>query len=471
MNSFKILSGLKIKKITLLCCIIQIAAICFAQDRSTQFDSLFTSLYKENKFTGNVLIAENGVPIFQKSYGQAFREKNLDLNSESIFDLASVSKQFTAMAVMILKKQGKLSSEDSLRHFFPELPYYNITIRNLLNHTSGLPDYMDPAYKHWDSTKIMTNKEMIQFLADKKPAVLFFPGEKWDYSNTGYALLGSIIEKASGQSFKDFMAQHIFQPLDMNRTLVYHKRLENRSIDNYAYGYVKDDSLGYIMADSSARVGRMVYFLDGIIGDGIINSTTTDLLKWDQALYTEKLVTKAMLQEAFTPAPLNNGKSFNYGFGWLLADSKEFDSYMYHSGGWPGYVTYIERHPKTNKTIILLANAGAANGKVKAIRHILFGITEKPPVEIKVDENVLQQYTGIYEFDNKVTIKVLLNKGKLFAEGGGQDKHLLIPESIELFFRKDRDAKTQFVKEANGKVRSLLILREGRLNIEAIKIK
>ncbi len=444
--------------------------VLYGQDRAAQFDSIFSRLFSEQKFTGNVLIAENGQPIFQKSYGKAFREKGLDLNKESVFELASVSKQFTAMGIMILKKQGKLGYTDSLRKFFPALPYHNISIRQLLNHTSGLPDYMDLAKDHWDNKKIMTNVMMIQLLADKKPAVRFTPGEKWEYSNTGYALLGSIIEKVSGLSFKDFMAQHIYQPLGMNRTQVYHKRMENRVIDNYAYGYVKDDSLGYIMADSSAEVAPLVYSLDGIFGDGITNSTTSDLLKWDQALYTEKLVSKQMMQEAFTPAPLNNGKTFNYGFGWLLAESKDFGSYMMHSGGWPGYVTWMERHPQTNKTIILLANAGSANGKIKTIRNILFGLKEKPLVEIEMDEKILQQYSGTYVFDSNDSLHLQIEDGKLMAEGAGQKRHQLFAETTDIFFRKDRDYKIQFMKDKKGIVSSLVILREGP-PAEARKVK
>lgn len=458
------------KKILFVICPLMLNLALDAQDRSIQFDSVFSRLYNEEKFTGNVLIAENGKPIFQKSYGKAFREKNLDLNSESVFELASVSKQFTAMGIMILKKQGKLEYTDSLRKFFPELPYHNISIRQLLNHTSGLPDYMTLAKDHWDNKKIMTNAMLIQLLAEKKPPVVFAPGEKWEYSNTGYALLGSIIEKASGQTFKNFMARHIYQPLGMHRTQVYHKRLENRSINNYAYGYVKDDSLGYIMADSSEAVASMVYSLDGIFGDGITNSTTTDLLKWDQGLYTQKLVSKQIMQEAFTPAPLNNGKTFNYGFGWMLADSKDVGSYMMHTGGWPGYVTLIERHPATNRTIILLANSGAANAKIKTIRSILFGLEEKNPVEIIIDEKVLQQYAGSYVFDNKDSIMLKVVEGKLMAENPGRNIYSLFPETTDLFFLKDRDYKIQFVKDKKGIVSGLTILREGP-PVEAIKVK
>lgn len=443
----------------------------YAQDRAAKFDSLFSKLHQEDKFSGNVLIAENGKPIFQKSYGLAFREKGEALNSESVFELASVGKQFTAMAIMILKKQGKLSYDDSLRKFFPELPYYNITIKHLLNHTSGLPDYLDLAAQYWDSSKIMRNKEMIQLLADKKPAMLFAPGEKWDYSNTGYALLGSIIEKVSGQSFGRFMADNIYKPLGMNRSLVYQKRLEQRIIPNYAYGYVKDDSRGYIMADSSAEVKSLVYSMDGIYGDGITNSTTPDLLKWDQALYTEKLVSKKMMEEAFSPGKLNNGANTEYGFGWFLRDNKDFGRSHFHSGGWPGYITWIERFPNSNKTVIILANAGNAMSKIKSIRHILFNIEEKEPTEIKLDEKILQQYTGHYKLTEADTIVVQLENGKLFAEGARQARHQLFPEATDIFFRKGSDYKTQFVKNSTGKVTLIRILRETGPAIEAVKVE
>ena len=172
------------KKIILFALIIFQFGLLHAQDKYAQFDSLFTKLYNENKFTGNVLIAEKGKPLFQKSYGKAFREKGLDLDNESLFDLASVSKQFTAMGIMLLKKQGKLNFDDSLRKFFPQLPYNKITIRHLLQHTSGLPDYINMADSLWDNKKIMTNEDMIAMLASQKEPILFSPGEKWEYSNT-----------------------------------------------------------------------------------------------------------------------------------------------------------------------------------------------------------------------------------------------------------------------------------------------
>ncbi len=454
-----------------LFCQIAIAGNSYAQNKAHQLDSLFSKLYIEKKFTGNVLIAEKGKPMFQKSYGKAFHEKGLDLNSESVFELASVSKQFTAMGIMILKKQGKLSYADSLRKFFPELPYHNISVGQLLNHVSGLPDYIDLADEHWDKNKIMTNKDMIQLLANKKPALVFTPGDKWEYSNTGYALLASIIEKASGQTFKQFMAQQIFKPLGMKRSQVYQKRWENNTMQNYAYGYLFNDSLKrWEMADSSKWVRKMVYYLDGIYGDGCINSTSTDLLKWDQALYSQKLVSKEMMKEAFTAAPLNNGKTFNYGFGWILWNSKDLGFYVNHSGGWPGYTTWIERHPRDNKTIILLANGGYANNKIKEIRNILYGLTEQKPVEINVDSTLLKQYTGEFQFPSKRIMKITMDQGKLFAEGAGQDKIQLHAEEPDLFFVTDGDYKIRFLKNENAETTAINIITDNPAR-EAIKIK
>ena len=188
-----------------------IGLFCNAQDNIKQIDSLLTASYKEQKLNGNILIAEKGTIIYQKSFGKANETTGQDLNAESVFELASVSKQFTAMGIMLLKQQGKLSYDDSLRKFIPELPYYNITIRQLLHHTSGLPDYIDLFIKNWDTTKIATNKDMIEQLAKYKPPVLFAPGEKWEYSNTGYAL-----HVRHRQAFEKFQA-----------TLYVHRRNQN----------------------------------------------------------------------------------------------------------------------------------------------------------------------------------------------------------------------------------------------------
>jgi len=334
-------------------------------------DSVVTRLVDSLHFNGNVLVAEQGKVIYQKSFGLARFDTNEKLNDSSLFELASVSKQFTAMGIMILKEQGKLAYEDDIRKFIAELPYQGITLRHLLTHTSGLPDYLELFEKHWDRKKIAYNSDIVTLLAQYKPEVLFAPGQKWEYSNTAYTLLAVVIEKVSGQGYGEFLSQHIFKPIGMKRTRTYNTRRSAKEIiPNYAYGYVYSDSLKkYFLPDSLADY-FYVTTLDGIVGDGIVNSTTTDLHTWDQALYTEKLVKTATLEEAYTPVKLNDDTSYNYGFGWSIFQDSTVGKTVSHGGGWPGYHTFIFRMLDRNACIILLSNNESA-GLYKITKEIL----------------------------------------------------------------------------------------------------
>ena len=458
------------KKILLIICLL-FTITGYSQDKAQRMDSLFTELFNTQKFYGNVLIAEKGKILYQKSFGKANRTANTDLNAESMFELASVSKQFTAMGIMLLKKQGKLSYEDSLRKFIPELPYYNITVRQLLNHTSGLPDYMELFIKNWDTTKIAVNKDMISLLAKNKPAMLFAPGEKWEYSNTGYALLASIIEKVSGLSFGAYLQKNIFKPLEMKRTIVYRRRYEKKMMDNYAYGYVFDNSRKkFVLPDSLAGTATMVFCLDGIVGDGTVNSTTPDLLKWDRALYTEKLVSIEMIKEAFEPAKLNNGKTYDYGFGWGIGKISGAGKVLTHTGGWPGYATLIERHIETDKTIIILQNAETGRPPLKSIHNILYGLKEETHTEMKTGIVSPGQYSGEYELAPGFTIIISTEKDKIYAQATGQEKFEIFAEKEDLFFLKVVEAKVKFIKDEKGTVKSLILYQNGR-EMEGAKIK
>lgn len=226
-----------------------------------------------------------------KSVGYIFGRINLQIYTGSFFyctlpifkqvlNLGSVSKQFTALSILLLREQGKLSLSDSLRKFFPELPYGGITVRHLLTHTSGLPDYIETMVAKWDHKKVAFNADMIGFLSREKPPILFKPGQRWEYSNTGYAMLASIVEKTSGQTFAQFTAQHIFKPLGMSRSRVYNTRYSAPEvISDFAYGVVYSDSLGKYVRPDQLPQSDMVYYLDGIQGQGRIHSTVGDLLK------------------------------------------------------------------------------------------------------------------------------------------------------------------------------------------------
>ncbi|GAB4453503.1 MAG: hypothetical protein Fur0028_08980 [Bacteroidales bacterium] len=288
------------KRLILAISLILIGQLTFGQDRIKKLDSLLTAMHSNENLNGNILIAEEGKVMYKKSFGNANEDTKQKLNENSIFELASCSKQFTAMAIMILKEKGKLNLDDNISKFIPELANYkNITIKNLLNHTGGLPDYMDLMDSLFDKSKIATNKDIIALFSKVQPKILFAPNTKYEYSNTGYALLASIIEKASGQSYANFLQNNIFKPLKMTRSFVYTRRFAPKNIANYAFGYIYSDSLKkYILPDDLTET-KSVIWLDGIVGDGCVNSTINDLLKWDRALYTNKLLSKTWNERTF----------------------------------------------------------------------------------------------------------------------------------------------------------------------------
>lgn len=438
-----------------------------AQDKVKQMDSLFTSLHSQGRLNGNVLIAEKGNVIYKKSFGLRDEANKLPLDENSVFELASVSKQFTAMGIVILQEKGKLKYEDKLSTFFPELGFYgDITVRQLLNHTSGLPDYMELMEAHWDRTKIATNKDIIAQLVQYKPELLFAIGTKYEYSNTGYALLASIIEKASGTTFADFLKKNIFVPLKMDNSFVYNRRLAPRDIKNYAYGYVPDENGKMTLPDNLLNY-NMVIALDGIVGDGNVNSTVIDLLKWDRALYTDKLVSKKSIEAMFTPP--SNIES-DYGFGWMIEKFKDFGKIVFHNGSWPGYITHIERHVDNDKTIIILRNNPTPGVPLDIVRKLLYNIPIKTKrEEIKLTEQEMLSFVGGYTLAEGVVMQITYDKG-LKVQLPGQQKLDLFPENKTKFFLKIVEAQIEFFKDEKGAVTKLVLYQGGR-EMSAPKIK
>ncbi len=344
--------------ITLTLAVLLFIAPTFSQSttKTEQLDKLMTHCFENNLFNGTILVSENGKVIFRKAYGYADMETKEKLKPESSFYLASVSKQFTTMAVMMLKEKGKLSYEDKLTKFFPEFPDYadRVTVRHLMTHTSGIPDhYRLGAYK-----VDLTNADVKDLLV-KQEKLDFEPGEKYSYSNGGYVLLAMIVEKVSGMPFHKFMKKNIFMPLKMKSTLVYDEskpEVANRAKGHHHISGYND----YEILTSGA--GGMYSVID-------------DLYKWDQALYTEKLVKKETLEEAFTPVKLNSGEISNYGYGWGIQETDN-GKIVSHSGGMNGYRTFIRRDLSKNNAHVILTNKGdaLAMGDINtAITNILNG--------------------------------------------------------------------------------------------------
>lgn len=377
------------KAIIILVFLAFLTSVVGGQSRTQNFDSLFTYLKHQNNFNGNVLIAEHGKIVYKKSFGYSNFETKKLLNDKSMFEIASLSKQFTAVGILMLMEQGKLDLSDKLQKYFPSLPYENVTIKNLLTHTSGLPDFMSLFDKHWDKSKIASNADVITLLSEYEPPKLFNAGEQYEYSNTGYVLLGSIIEKVSGEAFGSFMKKNIFAPLKMKRTAVYHRRMSTDKIrSNYAIGYAFNKTLSQPALPDSLNEWRFVFYLDGVFGDGSISSSTADLLKWDRALYDNKLIKQVTLKEAYTPYKLVDGSLSNYGYGWELGFNSTTDKYVFHAGHWPGYGAYINRFIDKDKTIIVLRNminySKRANGIPNVYMDILFNKPfDLPRIEIR----------------------------------------------------------------------------------------
>lgn len=322
-----------------------------------RIDSIVQQKYKAGVFTGCVLVMDKGKVIYKNCAGNADYENKKPLNDSSLFELASLSKQFTAMAIMILAEQGKLHYIDDMLQYIPELPYSGITIENLLTHTSGLPDYEEMLDKYWDRKKFAGNDDVVSSFAKYKPAVDFKPGKKHEYSNTGYVMLSVIIEKVSGMGYADFLSKYIFQPLGMTHSRVYNtRRVKNERIANYAYGYVYSDSLKKYIIPDLLPDNDFVIYQDAITGDGTVNSSVTDLALWEKGLRENRLVSKSSLDKAFTKVKLSSGTQEDYGYGWSIQADENFERIAHHSGSWPGYTSYDVHFMDTEKAVFILSN-------------------------------------------------------------------------------------------------------------------
>jgi len=312
-------------------------------------DSVFSTLHAKNGFNGCVLYGEKGRLVFKKAYGYDDFKTKKRLTVNSAFQLASVSKMFTAMAIMILKEEGRLDYDDSVRQYIPELPYPGITIRQLLNHRSGLPDYMHFCDNYWDQAKPLTNEDMIRIMAVYQPPRYFSPGNGFDYCNSNYALLASVVERITKKPFDQFVREKIFDPLDMNDSFIYHLE-EGKEIPEYVPVGVAGHHSGRSMPRKEPD-----YYQNGVVGDKGVYTTVEDLFKWDQALYRDLLVNETTLNEAFAEgSPRFSKWRDNYGFGWRISADRV--NTVYHYGWWKGFRSYFIRDLDQEKTIIVLTN-------------------------------------------------------------------------------------------------------------------
>lgn len=445
--------------------------LAFGQTKVQKLDELFNTLEKEQAYNGNVLIAEKGKVIYEKSFGYSDIKTQEKLTSNSVFELASVSKQFTAMAIVLLQKQGKLSYEDPMSKFLPELSMYkNITIKNLLIHTAGLPDYMDLiSNEEEDLGDFANNQTIIDLFVKRKPEVLFQPDEKHEYSNTGYALLGSIIERASKMSYGDYLQKNIFKPLKMKNTRVYRRWYKQEKIDNITKGHIYSDSLKTMIFPDDLGKKYYTVYLDGIVGDGMVNSTASDLLLWDRALYTDKFVNAIDKELIFSSYVTKDEKQTNYGFGWIITKSEVHGNSVSHSGGWSGYITYIGRYLDRDYTIILLQNAVKRGTGIpqREVRNILFGNFYEP------NTKKVEAVAGLYKNEKGEDREVVFEQNKLYAKLDKERKLELIPIAENKFLADGYQPEVfyEFIADNDGITKYVVTQPQLSVRKEAVKIK
>jgi CubicO group peptidase (beta-lactamase class C family) len=339
----------------------------FSQQAVTRIDSLFKARYSNAYFNGNVLIAQDGAILYQNSFGYADREKKILNTKTSRSHLASTSKLFTAVAILQLKDKGLIRLSDPVVNYLPDFPYATITIRHLITHTSGLPDFQifEPYYKE-DPKRILTNKDLIPAIK-KYGKLLFEPGERWSYSSPGTALLAVILEKVSHLKFEQYLKKHIWDVSGMHNTYINSLSAvveDEKRVKNYAWPTIFSDDVQ--IADSIPRHREFAQISGALIGPGLVVSDVHDLFMFDQALYAGKLLKPATMDEAFTPIKLNNGADAQtepflgktaFGLGWFIFTEDPLRKIVLHTGKQGGIITVFIRDITKKRTYILLDNS------------------------------------------------------------------------------------------------------------------
>jgi CubicO group peptidase (beta-lactamase class C family) len=330
-----------------------------------RIDALFAACQEPGAPSASVMVIQEGKITYKKAFGLANIEERVSAATHTNYRLASVTKQFTAMAAMMLADRGKLGFDQKLTAFFDDLPAWSskVSVRHLLNHTSGVPAY-EPTVQHIRPEEVtpanqLLDKDVLAILK-KQNTTYFEPGAEFRYSNSGYALLALIIEKVSGMSYAQFLERNIFGPLEMTGTVAHQEGVS--TVRNRAYGYLKEGG-GFLRRDQSAT--------SAVLGDGGIYSSVEDLGKWDRALTEGKLVKAETWQQAVTPGTLADGRRTAYGFGWEVGTFDEKPAWR-HSGGTIGFTTHILRLPEHRVTVIVLQNrmdlnAGKAASQIAEI--------------------------------------------------------------------------------------------------------
>lgn len=402
------------KNIILYLLLCAISTYSFGQKKSIEkrLDSLFTTLAAQNQFNGSVLIAEKGKVRYKSGKGYRNERTRASNNPRTIFELASCSKQFIGVAIALLHREGKINYTDDITRYIPELlPFKGVQIYDLLHHTSGIPEFLSGFREDWSNDKIATNTDLIHYYSAGKDTLEFAPKTRYQYCNTNYAFLATIIERASGQDLAGYLSERVFKPLKMNRTFIYNRRQTPRDINNYAYGYTWIKNSFEKATEDDKRVGEMMsYYMDGIVGNAKVNSTVEDLYKWIDALNRNRLLTPQEFDEVMATSQTSDHKNVNYGFGFEVRKKDNKITSYGHTGSWDDYITLVLYHAGADRTIIVLNNFDKGVCPYDEIVGIL---DHKPmadaiPRKINLPEADIRQFAGEYTDAEDATAKHII---------------------------------------------------------------
>jgi CubicO group peptidase (beta-lactamase class C family) len=426
------------------------APAAFAQD--ARIDAAIAPYFAATEPGATVIVTRDGKEIFRKAYGLANLDKQLPMLADMALRIGSVTKQFTAVAVLMLAEQGKLKLDDEITTYLPDYPTQGerITLEHLLTHTSGIPNYSGNreflAERHLPATP----EQMMRYFRNEP--LDFKPGTRWAYSNSGYILLGAIIEKVSGQAYADFIRERILKPAGMHDTGYEGKDLLKAE---FASGYSQQQ--GKLVAAAPLHPSKTY-------AAGALVSTAADLGKWDAVIAQGKLLKAASWQRAFTPATLPNGKSTNYSYGWETGKLQGLPMSA-HGGNINGFSTYTMRVPSEKLFVAVLSNAeyGIVQPDVVATKAAAIAIGKPLPdfKPIALDAAALTAFTGVYQNDPQAPRMIVVENGKLFMQRPGKGRTPLLAHSANGFFIDKSLTHMEFSRGADGKVDKLVIHQDG----------
>lgn len=404
-----------------------------AQRYSDRADSLLQKSLPENEHAVSVLVAKGDEILYQKILGNA--DDNIKADRETIFRIGSVSKQFTAAAILKLVEMGKMSLDDTLNEYIQDFPQgEDVTIHHLLTHTSGIRSYTDQPGFIEKVEQPVSDEELIDTI--KALGYEFKPGDQWKYNNSAYYILGHLIEQVSGMTYEKFLNKHFFTPAKMKNTGVYENEATYR---NEAVGYAYENG-----AISKALDWDMTW----AGGAGNLYSTSLDLYRWSQQLFGGGLLTAESLKKAHTKVVLNDGSDHPYGYGWVIGEFKGLRS-IAHGGGLHGFLSFLAYYPEIDATVIVLSNSSPPKNIVPAnlaehLVKIFFEQHLEEEEEVAVDTSDYSKYVGKYEYPGGVVMTITRENDQLFAQLSGQSRYEVYPKGEHTFFWKVVDAQITF---------------------------